>query len=69
MLSQLTNCAQNLWARLSSAANQFLRDLVQPCAGYHFDPPAFLANAGLLFSLSVIVVQHVQHWASERAAL
>jgi putative transposase len=30
MLSQLTRCAKNLWARLSSAANQFLRHLLQP---------------------------------------
>ncbi len=30
MLSQLTRCAQNLWARLSSAANQFFRRLTKP---------------------------------------
>src|SRR5260221_2259679 len=30
MLSQLTRCAQNLWARLSSAANQLLRRLTEP---------------------------------------
>ena len=30
MLSQLTLCVKNLWARLSSAANQFLRRLIQP---------------------------------------
>lgn len=30
MLSQLTRCAQNLWARLSSAAGQLLRRLTEP---------------------------------------
>src|SRR5258708_40333877 len=30
MLSQLTHCAKNLWARLSSATNQFLRHLIKP---------------------------------------
>jgi hypothetical protein len=30
MLSQLTRCAQNLWARLSSAASQFFRRLTKP---------------------------------------
>jgi putative transposase len=30
MLSQLTDCAKNLWARLSSAVNQFLRHLFKP---------------------------------------
>src|SRR6266849_2595675 len=30
MLSQLTRCAQNLWARLSSAASQLLRRLTEP---------------------------------------
>jgi putative transposase len=30
MLTQLTRCAQNLWARLSSAANQFLGHLFKP---------------------------------------
>ena len=30
MLSQLTRCAKNLWARLSSAASQFLRCLTKP---------------------------------------
>ena len=30
MLSQLTRCAQNLWARLSSAASQFFRRLTEP---------------------------------------
>jgi hypothetical protein len=30
MLSQPTHCAQNLWARLSAAANQFLRHLLKP---------------------------------------
>ena len=29
MLSQLTRCAQNLWARLSSAASQFFRRLTK----------------------------------------
>ncbi len=29
-LSQLTQCAQNLWARLSAAAHQFLRRLIRP---------------------------------------
>ena len=29
-MSQLTRCAKNLWARLSSAANQFLRHLLKP---------------------------------------
>ncbi len=30
MLSQLTRCATSLWARLSSAANQFFRRLMRP---------------------------------------
>ena len=30
MLSQLTRCAQNLWARLSSATSQCFRRLTQP---------------------------------------
>ena len=30
MLSQLTRCAQNLWARLSRAASQLLRRLTEP---------------------------------------
>jgi len=30
MLSQLTRCAKNLWARLSSAARQLLRRLTEP---------------------------------------
>src|SRR5258708_25693463 len=30
MLSQLTRCARNLWARLSSAASQFFRRLTEP---------------------------------------
>lgn len=30
MLSQLTRCAKNLWARLSSAASQLLRRLTEP---------------------------------------
>ena len=30
MLSQLTRCAQNLWARLSSVASQFFRRLTKP---------------------------------------
>src|SRR5664279_3520474 len=30
MLSQLTRCAKNLWARLSSAARQFFRRLTEP---------------------------------------
>ena len=30
MLSQLTHYAQNLWARLSAAANQFFRHLLKP---------------------------------------
>jgi hypothetical protein len=30
MLSQLTRCAKNLWARLSSAANQLFRHLTEP---------------------------------------
>jgi hypothetical protein len=30
MLSQLTRCARNLWARLSSAAGQFFRRLTKP---------------------------------------
>jgi hypothetical protein len=30
MLSQLTRCDQNLWARLSSAASQFFRRLTKP---------------------------------------
>ena len=30
MLSQLTRCAKNLWARLSSAASQFFRRLTEP---------------------------------------
>ena len=30
MLSQLTRCARNLWARLSSAASQFFRRLTKP---------------------------------------
>jgi transposase InsO family protein len=30
MLSQLTRCAKNLWARLSSAAHQLLRRLTEP---------------------------------------
>ena len=30
MLSQLSRCAKNLWARLSSAAHQRLRRLTEP---------------------------------------
>jgi len=30
MLSQLTRCTKNLWARLSSAARQLLRRLTEP---------------------------------------
>src|SRR5258706_2939370 len=30
MLSQLTRCTQNLWARLSSAASQLFRRLTEP---------------------------------------
>jgi hypothetical protein len=30
MLSQLTRCAKNLWARLSSAAKQLFRRLTEP---------------------------------------
>ena len=30
MLSQLTPCAKNLWARLSAAANQLFRRLTEP---------------------------------------
>src|ERR1700693_3895370 len=30
MLSQLTRCANNLWARLSSAASRFFRRLTRP---------------------------------------
>jgi hypothetical protein len=30
MLNKLTRCAQNLWARLASAASQFFRRLTEP---------------------------------------
>ena len=32
MLRQLTRCAKNLWARLSSAANQFFRRFTKPAS-------------------------------------
>jgi hypothetical protein len=70
MFSQLTRCAKNLWARLSSAASQLLRRLTEPAhpnlvTGTRADLPR--SRAALLADDCVHgCASHGSFWAAPR---